>query len=148
MAEAEEAGKPKDLALLRALMSAKPMPIVNASELVSRWRCRVIKIGGILPLNRYDFFNCLIRGQGDGGTFEKASGSQRTAGDLLRLDPESFIYRGAGFSSFDARKPYGSGPDTDQVALLYRIGNGRLRMEFPAPRYESKYDVMELVRAR
>lgn len=146
--EASQGGKPHDLAALRAIMGAKPLPIRDVRELAGAWRCRMIKVGGLLPITPYGFFNCRIAGSGDSASFEKLTGSQRSAGDLLRRDAVSFVFRGVGYTDFVPRRPYGTEPGSDEVGLLFRIAADRLRIEFPAPRHESRYNVMELVRSR
>jgi hypothetical protein len=43
-------------------------------------------------------------------------------------------------------KPYGSGPDSDQFGYAFRTGAKTFRIELPAPRYESKLDILEFRR--
>lgn len=146
--EQAEGGKQADLILLRRLMAAKPLLIGDAREIAGTWRCRMIKVGGLLPLTPYGFFNCRITGQGDRAQLEKSSGSQRTAGDLLRLEATTFVYRGVGYTDYVPRRPYGKVEKNDEVGLLFRIGRDHLRLELPAPHYESTNNVMEFVRRR
>ena len=146
--QANQGGKTSEVADLRALMAAKPVPIGGAEEIAGNWRCRMIKVGGILPLTPYGFFKCRITGKGDRAALEKITGSQRSEGVLLRQDPTSFVFRGVGYTDFTPKKLYGTSPETDEVGLLYRIAPDRLRVEFPAPYHESKYNVMELVRSK
>lgn len=46
----------------------------------------------------------------------------------------------------DKAKPYGSGPESDQVGYAFRNSAAEWRIEFPAPYYESKLDIMEFKR--
>ena len=48
--------------------------------------------------------------------------------------------------SGETPKVYGSGPDSDQFAFAFRTGAKAFRLEFPAPRYESKLDIIEFRR--
>jgi hypothetical protein len=147
--EAKAAENPKELQTLRDLMAVAALPITDAKELAGNWRCRVVKVGGkILPLVGYPFFNCKITGSGNEAQFQKLSGSQLSAGTLLRLDAKTFVFRGVAYIYDRKPKPYGDGPETDLVGLTYRLAPDRLRLEFPAPYYESSYDVMELVRRK
>ncbi len=134
---------------LRTLMDEATQPIADARELSGRWRCRVTKVGGtLLPVVRYDFFECRIEGRGNEAKYEKLTGSQRNTGTLRRLDGKIFVFRGTGYIAGDKPKPYGSGPKIDEVGLLFRLDPDRLRLEIPTPAYESRYDVVELVRRK
>ncbi|MBI3433848.1 MAG: DUF4893 domain-containing protein [Proteobacteria bacterium] len=148
LAQASQGGRPREVAVLRTLLDAPARPLPDLAAIAGDWRCRTIKVGGLLPLTPYGFFRCRIGGRGEDGTLEKLTGSQRTAGELKRFDATAFIYTGVGFTDYVARRRYGAGPQFDEVALLMRVGEDRLRMEFPAPYYESKYNVMEFVRRR
>jgi hypothetical protein len=147
--EAKATKNPKELETLNALMVLPPLPIADARELTGEWRCRSLQIGGnILPLAIYGYFNCKITGSGAEARFQKMTGSQLSRGDFIRLDEKTFVFRGV-FHIYD-RKPetYGAGPKTDLTGLVYRVAPDRLRIELPAPYYESRYDVMELVRRK
>jgi hypothetical protein len=147
--EAKAAENPKELQTLREFMAVAALPIADAGELAGNWRCRVFKVGGkILPLVTYPYFNCKIAGSGNEARFQKLNGSQLSAGTLLRLDNKAFLFRGVAYIYDQKPKPYGEGPETDLVGLAHRLGPDRLRLEFPAPYYESSYDVMELVRRK
>jgi hypothetical protein len=43
-------------------------------------------------------------------------------------------------------KPYGSGPESDQVGYAFRTGANAWRIEFPAPYYDSMLDILEFRR--
>ena len=76
-------------------------------------------------------------------------------GDLDRRDHDLFIgldgdvrlvYLGALHYSRDKPIDYGKDTERDQVAYVFRTGPQELRMEFPAPKFESKLDILELKR--
>lgn len=134
----------------RRLLDAAPIPVRDA-DVIGRYRCRVTKLGGqYLQLIRYGFFNCRIH-EGPAGSLviRKTSGSQRFIGRLwLEPDEMSYIYLGATFVNDDQPVAYNTDPKENSVGRLYRIGEGRLRLELPDPYYESTLDVFELNRTR
>jgi hypothetical protein len=109
------------------------------------YRCRTIKLGGILPLTPYDYFSCTIS---EGGTrIDKTSGSQRFSGSLVSAEQAVFYW---GALHYGDEKPisYGHDPERDQVGCIYRIRDDvtrRYRLELPSPQFESTHDVIELV---
>lgn len=115
-------------------------------DLTGEWRCRTIKTGGLSQLVVYDWFKCRVTDDGSGWMLEKLSGSQRTKGRLFDESATKMTYLGS-FAVNDAPLPaYGSGPDSDQVGYAYRLNDNWWRIEFPAPRYESKLDILEFAR--
>ncbi len=134
----------------RPLLDAVPT-LVRDVDVVGRYRCRVTKLGGqYLQLIRYPFFRCRIHEGPDGSlVIKKTSGSQRFIGRLwLEPDETSYVYLGTTFVNDDQPIAYNVDPRENSVGRLYRIGEGRLRLELPAPYYESTLDVFELVRLR
>lgn len=111
------------------------------------YRCRTIKLGGLLPLTAYSFFDCRI--SGNGTKIEKLSGSQRFSGELLAGQAGGHFYRGALHYGDENPRPYREDGDRSQVGCLYRIEGKpvRYRLELPFPRFESTHDVIELVPA-
>lgn len=110
-----------------------------------RYRCRTIKLGGLLPLVIYGYFDCAVK---DGGTrIEKLTGSQRFTGSLTPSDG-SLFYAGALHYGDEQPINYGADPDRDQVGCLVRLAgeDEHYRLEMPAPLRESTHDVIELVR--
>ena len=144
LAEAK-AGNPADVKQLDALL-AKPPVSFSEKDLTGNWRCRTIKAGGLSPLVIYGWFKCRVTDDGSGWRLEKVSGSQRTRGRFFDDGQKRAIYLGAASVNNDAAKPYGSGPQTDQVGYAYRSSPSEWRIEFPAPYYESKLDIMEFKR--
>jgi hypothetical protein len=114
--------------------------------MTGNWQCRTIKAGGLGPLVVYGWFKCKVSDDGSGWMLEKISGSQRTKGRFYTDGDSRLIYLGSGFVSGEKPKAYGRGPDTDQVGYAFRSGQAEWRIEFPAPRYESKLDIIEFRR--
>lgn len=112
------------------------------------YRCRTIKLGGLLPLTAYGYFHCAI--SENGTRIEKTTGSQRFSGSLDTTSGAVF-YRGALHYGDEQPIAYGADAERDQVGCIYRVGDetsGRYRLELPAPQFESTHDVIELVPAR
>ncbi len=111
------------------------------------YRCRTIKLGGLLPLTAYSFFDCRISGSGT--KIEKLTGSQRFSGELLASQAGGHFYRGALHYGDENPLPYREDGDRSQVGCVYRIEGKpvRYRLELPFPRFESTHDVIELVPA-
>lgn len=132
-----------DRALVSALFAPGTEPIETIPD--GNYRCRTIKLGGMLPLTAYNYFACRIS---DGGTFiEKTSGSQRFTGTFDAADGGLF-YHGVLHYNNDPVGTYGADPGMDQVGCLYKLaGQDVYRLEKPYPLYESLHDVIELVPA-
>ena len=86
------------------------------------------------------------RDDGSGWQLEKISGSQRTKGRFFDDGEKRAIYLGSGYVNDNKPKPYGSGPESDQVGYAFRTGANEWRIEFPAPYYESNLDIIEFKR--
>ena len=125
---------------------AMPEQSFSGLDLTGNWKCRTIKAGGLAKLVVYDWFNCKVSDDGSGWLLEKTSGSQRTKGRFYTDSDTRQIYLGSFFVAGEAPKPYGAGPDSDQVGYAFRTGAETWRIEFPAPRYESKLDILEFRR--
>lgn len=137
------------LATLDEILGGKPQSIRGATDLEGTWRCRVAKLGGNPPLVVYDWFRCRITDDSAGLRLDKVSGSQRTNGGFYDgTDAERLTYLGEGYYDNEKAKRYGSNPERDEVAYLVRVGRDRLRLEFPSPRLESQFDIMELERVK
>jgi hypothetical protein len=143
--EEAKGGKPDEVATLHALL-AKPLLSTPDFDLGGDWQCRATKIGGLSPLVVYGWFKCRVSDDGSGWKLEKISGSQRTTGRFYDDGDKRMIYLGSFFVAGETPKPYGSGPDSDQVGYAFRTGPAEWRIEFPAPRYESKLDILEFKR--
>jgi len=145
LAEARAGGAAADRAVLDAALAPAPVAF-SGFDAAGNWQCRTIKVGGLLPLTVYGWFNCRVSDDGSGWMLEKVSGSQRTKGRLYTEGERRLIYLGSGFVAGEPVNPYGSGPKSDQVGYAVRTGAKSWRIEFPAPYYESKLDVLEFRR--
>jgi Domain of unknown function (DUF4893) len=143
-------GDPADVEILTAALSGKPLPMDGDFDATGKWRCRVIKAGGDpgLPLVVYGWFKCRISDDGSGWFVEKISGSQRLSGRLYTRSTSELVFLGAGHVNDDPPRKYGEDAEQDQVALVTRRGEDKLVFEFPAPKFESKLDVMVMERGK
>jgi hypothetical protein len=145
MAEARREGAPQDVKLLDEI-DARPRLSFSGFDMTGDWQCRTIKAGGPAPLVVYGWFRCRVTDDGSGWRLEKRTGSQRTAGRFFDETEASLTYLGGFFVAGDRQPAYGAGPDSDQVGRAFRSGKDRWRIEFPLPRYESKFDILEFRR--
>ncbi|WP_051045377.1 DUF4893 domain-containing protein [Tistrella mobilis] len=146
VAEARAGGSPEDVSVLDEVLSGEPTTMEPA-EMAGIWRCRTIKLGGLLPLTIYRDFKCRITDDGGGLRLEKLTGSQRTGGTFYDLADETRLgYAGAGWVAGEAPMQYGSDPERNQVGYLVVLGPERMRLELPLPQFESKFDILELRR--
>lgn len=150
--EAMAGGTAEDVAALNGALSGTPQVAFDAS-LQGEWRCRTMKLGGTTPLVVYSKFKCRMSLDNTGVTFEKLSGSQRTAGRIEMRNGQA-VYLGVGYVSSEAPQAYsdlaadfeGIGTITPDVAVFERISETRARLMFPAPVNESDFDILELTR--
>lgn len=142
LAEAKAGGSAEDLKVLDAVVNRQAQSWAGF-DMTGNWQCRTIKVGGISPLVVYGWFKCKVSDDGSGWVLEKTSGSQRTKGRFFDDGDKRLTYLGSFFVAGDPVRPYGSGVESDQFAYVFRTGPKAFRMEFPAPHYESKLDVME-----
>ncbi|TIU88551.1 MAG: DUF4893 domain-containing protein [Mesorhizobium sp.] len=143
--EEAKAGDPAEVKQLDALV-AKPLVTFSDKDLTGNWKCRTIKAGGLSPLVIYGWFKCKVTEDGSGWRLQKISGSQRTTGRFFDDGEKRAIYLGSFSVNDDKAKPYGSGAESDQVGYAFRNSATEWRIEFPAPYYESKLDIMEFKR--
>ena len=146
IAEARKGGTPHDVATLDAVLAGSTLAFAEGFDFTGDWRCRTVKLGGNLPLTVYGWFKCRINDDGSGWKLEKLTGSQRTGGAFYTDSDTRLTYLGALHYGNETPKRYGSDPDRNQVAYVVRAGEGRVRLEFPLPKYESKLDILELRR--
>jgi hypothetical protein len=117
--------------------------------------CRTFKLGaragGRPTFVTYPVRHCRI-GAGAEGTlsFVRVDGVQRPIGRLFPDTTRRMVFLGTVQLGDEQRAyRYGTDGDRDQIAALERIGEGRWRLVFPRPHFESTLDVIELVpRAR
>ena len=146
LAEARAGGTPEDVKLLDAALAGDPLPLAEGFDAEGDWRCRTIKAGGDPALVAYGWFKCRISDDGAGWKLEKLTGSQRSSGRFYTLSATRLAYLGAGHYHDEAARNYGADPERDQVAIAERRGNNRIILLFPAPKMESKLDVLVLER--
>jgi hypothetical protein len=108
------------------------------------WRCRFLKLGGDPSLTVYGWFACRIFDDGAGWVLQKTTGSQRSKGRLYRLTDERLLYLGALHYGYEDPISFGDDPSRNHIAVLTRLDDGRMRLEFPAPLADSKFDILEL----
>ena len=144
LAEAK-AGDPQDYAALSATL-VKPQLSFSDFDMTGDWQCRMTKLGGLSELVVYSWFKCRVTDDGSGWMLEKLSGSQKTKGQFYTVSDARLAYLGSGYVNDEAAPKYGVGPNSDQVGYAIRTGPAEWRIEFPAPAYESKLDVLEFRR--
>lgn len=145
IAEAKAGGAPGDISTLDTML-VKPLVSFSDLDMTGNWQCRTIKAGGLGPLVVYGWFKCKVSDDRSGWMLEKLSGSQRTKGRFYTDGDRRLVYLGSFFVAGDLVKPYGSGPEGDQVGYAFRTGPAEWRIELPSPYFESKLDVMEFRR--
>ena len=92
------------------------------------------------------WFKCRVTDDGSGWFLEKTTGSQRLSGRFYTQSDTKLVFVGAGHVNNDPQRKYGQDPQEDQVAIATRLGKSKVVLEFPAPQYESKLDVLLLER--
>ena len=146
LAEARAGGSQPDLAVLEAALKGSPLPLAEGFDPTGDWKCRTIKAGGGLPLVVYGWFKCRIGDDGAGWRLEKITGSQRTSGRFYTLSATRLAFVGAGHYHDEQPRRYGEAAERDQVAIAERRGEKRIILMFPAPKFESKLDILVLER--
>ena len=149
VASARAAGHGAEIAKEGALLDPDAAlgggPIPNGS-----YACRVIKVGakspGMLDYVSYPSFACRIRKERDLQGFAKMTGSQRQVGLIFPGDVIRQVFLGT-LVLGDEREAmqYGQDKSRDVAGYIERIGPGHWRLIMPAPAFESKLDVIELV---
>jgi hypothetical protein len=143
--EEAKSGDAAEASALNSLL-AKPLLTLPDFDLGGDWQCRTTKVGGLSPLIVYGWFKCRVSDDGSGWKLEKISGSQRTTGRFYDDGENRLIYLGSFYVAGETPKPYGSGPESDQVGYAFRTGSAEWHIELPAPQYESKLDILEFRR--
>lgn len=143
----EDAARLENYEATRAkALAGSPQNLRNAS-LEGNWRCRTIKLGGMEPkLVVYGWFKCRLHSDDAGLWLDKTTGSQRTRGLFYDDGDTRMIYLGKLHYGYEQPGLYGADPARNQIAYAFLVDKNRMRLEFPAPQYESLLDVMELER--
>lgn len=142
LGEAMVADNAQDRAVVSTLFASGETPLSAMPN--GAYRCRTIKLGGLLPLVTYPFFQCAVSAKGK--VIEKLTGSQRFKGSLVAADGALF-YQGALHYGNEAPFAYAADPERNQVGCLYQVAGPalRYRLELPSPLFESTHDVIELL---
>lgn len=148
LAEARAGGVKVDLAILDQTLAGDLLSLHEGFDPAGDWRCRTLKLGKGAPIVVYGWFECRISDDGAGWFLEKRNGSQRTAGRFYDNGDKEMYYLGVFSVDGDPKINYGVSPERNQVARAVRPGPDRLRLEFPAPNVESRFDILELERKR
>ena len=147
------AGDPADLSVLTEGLAGNALSPDEAIRLMAGdWSCRMIKLGGLLPITVYSPFRCTI--SPDGG-FEKLTGSQRSKGKIHQ-EGDRLIYLGTGFVAGDTPPSYENLPAQvdpqaspqfmPEIGVVEMISDTKGRVMLPAPYLESRFNILLLSR--
>lgn len=146
-------GSPEDTALLAQALAGEPGPLDPRGD----WSCRVLKLGGLLPLTAYAPFRCRITAGPAPGTWtlEKLTGSQRLQGTITESEGAA-LYTGVGYVQGGPAVPYEDLPPDQtpvepgqthaQVGVFEQAGPTQARLLLPVPLFESDLDILWLTR--
>ena len=149
LAAAQRSGHGAEIAGEGALLdpdAAQPGPALPNGE----YRCRVIKLGAKEPVNldyvSYPPFACRVRAERNLQRLTKVTGSQRYVGLIFPGDTIRNVFLGTLVLGDETRAmQYRQDEPRDVAGYVERIGPNRWRLVMPAPHFESRVDVMELV---
>ncbi len=148
LAEGMRGGTPEEIDILTKALAGEKLSLSGKYDPIGSWKCRIIKVGGGLPITPYNWFRCRITDDGAGWYVEKISGSQRLTGRLYTKSDTELVFVGAGHVNEDPPRKYGEDAKQDQVAIVTRRAENNLVFEFPAPQFESKLDIMLMERTK
>lgn len=116
------------------------------------YRCRTYKLGGggtaVSALVVYDWRPCTIAENGQVRHFRIDGGAQRPDGSFFPdVDARAVFLGTLEVGDDSAPLRYGLDNKRDLIGYGERIGEGRWRLVFPSPPFESKLDVIEIVPA-
>ena len=119
-------------------------PIANGD-----YRCRIIRSARkprLLDYVAYPAFSCRVSQDWPVQYFAKLTGSQRPMGRIYRGDAMRSVFLGV-LTLGDETRPmrYGGDPERALAGWVERIDVRRWRIILPAPHFESRTDVIELV---
>jgi len=122
----------------------------NALPPVGDYDCRTIKLGSPDPAGldyvAYPAFRCRLHMRGGRLHFTKLTGSQRPVGIIFPDNSRRMIFLGTlmlGDERLALR--YGRDRERNLIGIVERVGDGRWRIAFPRPHFESLLDITELV---
>ena len=127
--------------------------LAHAAPPPGDYDCRTIKVGarsqGLLEYVTYPAFHCRLTMNGERLRFTRLNGSQRPIGVLFADNDRRMIFLGTlELGDETAAIRYSRDTERDMAGLVERVGDGRWRIAFPAPHFESLLDVIELVPRR
>ena len=146
-------GAGEDRALLAEALSGLPQQLAPEGD----WNCRILKLGGLLPLTAYPNFRCRITATGPGiWRIEKLTGSQRFVGHIYSRDGDA-PFLGVGHVGEVPATDYAGLPPDDQtpvepnqttaeIGVFEQMGLNRARLLLPAPILESDFDIVYFTR--
>jgi len=137
-----------ELPVLNEVLYGSAIDIAPAA-LAGVWYCRTLKLSRNpeLALIVYGDFACLVTDDHEGLRLQKLTGSQRTNGTFYDIGETRRAYVGAlTLGDESGMVDYGDLPDRNQVGYLYVLSPDRMRLELPAPHYESDFDILFLHR--
>ena len=143
IAAAIDVSEEDTIAVLRQVLAGNVLSFDDGYDPSGDWRCRYIKLGGDPSVTVYGWFSCRIFDDGAGWVIQKTGGSQRSMGRLYDLPQDRLLYLGAKHYAYEPPIWFGDDPARNQVAVLTRLDDGRMRLEFPAPLVESEFDILE-----
>ena len=133
------------VATLEQVLAGRVLSFDDGYDPSGAWQCRYLKLGGDPVLSVYGWFSCRVFDDGAGWVIEKTTGSQRSRGRLYRLTEDRLLYLGALHYAAEAPMWFGDDPARNHMAVLTRLDDGRMRLEFPAPLAESDFDILEFM---
>lgn len=152
-AEAEDKGFADKVEALGVLVDPNAAQAGRLQPPPGAYRCRSIKLGSNGPGGpgylEYPFFRCTVELTPGGDlVLTKTTGSQRTRGLLYPDTDRRLVFVGAqAWGADETGYPaYGQMPERDQIGVFERIGSDRWRLVLPWPKYDSKLEILELVR--
>jgi hypothetical protein len=145
VAAAEAGGSAADVATLSAVLDATPQPILG-EDIRGDYRCRTMKLDGVVPLVVYGWFACRIEEDDTGYRLVKLTGSQRVSGHFIDESESRLIFWGTAHYADEAPMRYDVAGDRNVVGYFFKIGDGRYLLEQPLPATESRFDILELER--
>lgn len=116
------------------------------------YRCRTIKLGAKPPATRTYAdeppSTCEVRKQGQLQMFARLTGTQREIGSIFPSDGLRQVFLGTLVLGDETRSlHYGTDEQRDVAGYVERVGPNRWRLVLPAPHFESRFDVIEMVPA-
>lgn len=144
IAAAMEVSDQVSTGVLRHALAGEVLSFEDGYDPSGDWRCRYIKLSGDPALTVYGWFSCRIFDDGAGWVVQKAGGSQRIMGRLYDIPRDQLLYLGAMHYAYEDPIWFGDDASRNQLALLSRLDDGRMRLEFPAPLVDSEFDILEL----